>query len=128
MGKGRIQGDLLDRSLEFAVATTTVVGSMPDGTIGWTIGRQLLRASTSIGANLREADHALTDAEFINRCSIARKESSETQYWLELCQRTGILSETYVDPLRREADELMRILTTIVKRSQNRLNSDARAQ
>ncbi|MFQ5425039.1 MAG: four helix bundle protein [Phycisphaerae bacterium] len=91
---------------------------LPNNTKGWVVGKQLIRCGTSVGANIREADNALTDAEFSNKCSIARKEASETYYWLELCQRAGILSGDVLIETLREADEITRVLSTIVRRTQ----------
>jgi len=113
----RLQGDLKDRTFRFAEAILQVVDGLPSGTKGWVIGRQLVRAGTSVGANVREADQAFSNADFAYRCSIARKEASETQYWLELCNSTGVLAAEATAPLIREADELTRILASIVKRT-----------
>lgn len=119
MSGGRLQGDLADRTFQFSLEILAVVDALPEGTNGWVLGKQLLRSGTSVGANVREADHALSDAEFVQRCSIARKEASETQYWLQLCRDSNLLRPTQeLSQTIREADELMRILSTIVKRSQ----------
>ncbi|MFQ5490186.1 MAG: four helix bundle protein [Phycisphaerae bacterium] len=117
---GRIQGDLLERTFELAVAILRLARALPNNAQGWEVGRQLIRSGTSIGANVREADHALTRAEFAHKCSIARKEASETHYWLQLCQRTELLSGQHTVEAITEADELLRILSTVVKRTQER--------
>ena len=120
---GRIRGDLKERTFEFAVAIVNLVRLLPNDTRGWEVARQLFRSGTSIGANVREADNAFTDADFAYRCSVARKEAGETHYWLQLCERTGLLSG---DPLQQaitEADELARILSSIVRALQQRSES-----
>lgn len=68
----RIQGGLLVRTFEFAKMILTLVDELPHNTKGWEISRQVIRAGTSIGANVREADNALTDREFALKCSFAR--------------------------------------------------------
>jgi four helix bundle protein len=118
MSVGRFQGDLPQRTFEFAIAVIDLVDAIPEGTKGWVIGKQLARSGTSIGANICEADQALTEAEFAHRCSIARKESAETSYWLRLCKRTGLLSAQEVESCLQECAELSRILSTIVKKCQ----------
>jgi four helix bundle protein len=118
----RIRGDLRDRSVEFAVSVLSLVDGLPNTAKGWEIGRQMVRSGTAIGANLREADNALTDADFAHKCSIARKEASEIHYWLELCQRTAMLRGEPFDAAIREADELTRILSAIVKRTQEHMS------
>jgi four helix bundle protein len=119
---GRIQGDLKDRTFEFAVQVLALVDSLPHSAKGWVISRQLVRSGTAIGANVREADHAHTEADFAYKCSVARKEASETGYWLELCSRTAMLAPKRTQPLIAEAGELMCILASIVKRTQDRLS------
>jgi four helix bundle protein len=78
----------------------------------------LFRSGTSIGANLCEANEALSDAEFVHRCSIARKEASETRYWLRLCRDKELIRSPLLEPALGEADELVRILVAIITRTQ----------
>jgi len=119
---GRIQGDLLDRSFEFAVSIMSLVDELPDNNKGWVITRQIVRSGTSVGANIHEADHALTSADFAHKCSIARKEASEVCYWLKLCRRTNLLNGKRLESVINEADELIRILSSVVKNTQERMN------
>ena len=118
---GRFQGDLPDRTLEFGSAILDAVKLLPSNQSGWLVAKQLIRSGTSIGANIREADHALTDATFNSCCSIARREASETEYWLLLCRKQNLIDEPVLEPLMSEARELLRILTVIIKRSQAHL-------
>lgn len=82
-----------------------------------TLCRQIVRSGTSIGANLEEANAAQSRADFISKCHIALKEARETHYWLRLYQATGIVSETQLKELLKESNEIISILTTIVKKS-----------
>jgi four helix bundle protein len=118
---GRFQRDLPERTLEFGSAVLDAVNMLPPNSRGWIIAKQLGRSGTAIGANIREADHALTDAVFINSWSIARREASETEYWLLLCRKQSLLDESVLEQLLGEVRELLRILTVIVKRSQAHL-------
>ena len=79
--------------------------------------RQLVRSGTSVGANLEEANAAQSRADFISKCSIALKEARETNYWLRLFQSTGIVTEGKLKDLMRESNEIISILTVIVKNS-----------
>ena len=115
---GRLQGDLPDRTLQFGSAILDAVKMLPANPPGWLVAKQLARSGTSIGANIREADHALTDASFVSSCSIARREASETEYWLLLCRKQNLMAEPVLERLMTEARELLRILTVVVKRSQ----------
>ena len=78
----------------------------------YVIAKQLLRSGTSIGANIFEAQHAESKADFIHKMKIAIKEANETLYWLLLCER----SERYPkeSSLRDKVDELIRIISKII--------------
>jgi len=93
------------------------VDELPNNAKGWEVGRQPIRAATSIGANLSEADHALTDADFAYKASVARREAAETAFRLERIVGARTIHHKRVAELHREADELIRILTTLVKRT-----------
>jgi len=118
----RLQGDLKERTLSFAARVLEAVGTMPNEPRGWVVGKQLARSGTSIGANVWEADHAHTDTDFAYKISLARKESSETQYWLTLARRAHLLRAEVADPLSAEAEELMRILAAMVIKTQRNLD------
>ena len=120
----RIVGDLPDRTLDYAVAILDVATGFPNNPGGWVVGKQLVRSGTSIGANVREADYALTGSDFAYCCNVARKEAAETRYWLDLSERARLLPGGRVAPLRQEADELVRVLSSVVKKSTARLHRD----
>lgn len=84
---------------------------------GYELARQLLRSGTAIGANLEEADAGQSKADFIAKCSIALKEARETHYWLRLLCETELIVGDRISPLINEADEIIAILTTIIKKS-----------
>jgi len=78
--------------------------------------RQLLRAGTSIGANMQEAQAGHSRADFANKCSIACKEARETHYWLRLLAATDAAPQVQLADLMTECDELIAVLTAIVKK------------
>jgi four helix bundle protein len=115
----RFQGDLPQWTFRFAMSVLDLVERLPQGTLGWVSGKQLARSGTSVGANVREADGALTDAEFAYTCNVARKEAAETQYWLEICAHRGLSdNDEAVRSALQESQELQRILATIVRKLQ----------
>ncbi|MBW8038680.1 MAG: four helix bundle protein [Planctomycetes bacterium] len=87
---------------------------------GEVLGRQVLRSGTSIGANLEEASAGQSKADFIFKCNIALKEARETYYWLRLLMTTRIVPVSRLRQLANESNELVAILTTIVKKSRSR--------
>ena len=123
---GRITGDLKERTLQFGTAALTAVAELPNEARGWIIAKQLGRAGSSIGANVWEADAALTDSDFAHKISIARKEASETQYWLQLARRTELMPTDTCTTLMDEATELTKILGTIVRKTQEHIRGPTR--
>ena len=78
------------------------------------LSKQLLRSGTSIGANVREAIAGESKNDFIHKMSIASKEARETDYWLELIQKSNLV-KLDVSDLQKDAKEIIRIITSIVK-------------
>ena len=81
----------------------------------YTLSKQLLRAGTSIGANIAEAQQAQSRADFASKINIALKEAVETNYWLRLMNATGLLSEREYQSIITDCQELEKMLTAIVK-------------
>jgi len=82
-----------------------------------TLCRQLVRPGTSVGANLEEASAAQSRADFISKCHIALKEARESLYWLRLYRATNIVPESRLSDLIKESNEIVSILTVILKKS-----------
>ena len=81
------------------------------------LSRQVLRSGTSIGANVRESEHAQSKADFIHKLSISLKEANETEYWLDLLYETKYLSDLEFQNIKPKIIELLRLLTSIIKTS-----------
>ncbi len=115
MGKeGILPQDLTKRTKEFALRVVRLYVSLPKTTEAQILGRQVLRSGTSVGAHYREAKRAKSDADFINKLEGGLQELDETAYWLELLIESGIMAETRLKPLMKEADELIAIFVAIV--------------
>jgi four helix bundle protein len=110
--------DLRVRTKAFARRVIRLYCALPkNDTVAQVLGKQALRAGTSIGANYREAYRARSKAEFISKIGDCLKEADETLYWLELLLEENILPGRRLQPLLDETDELIAVLTTISKRS-----------
>jgi four helix bundle protein len=81
----------------------------------WVLSKQMLRSATSIGANIEEALAGQSRADFLSKMSIASKEARETNYWLRLLRDSKLLPERIAKELLMDSDELLRMLTSIVK-------------
>src|ERR1700744_2855432 len=108
--------DLRLRTKLFARRIIRLYCALPKGDAAAQIlGKQALRSGTSIGANYREAHRARSKAEFISKIGDCLKETDETLYWLELLLEEKFVSARLLQPLMKENDELIAILTTISK-------------
>lgn len=118
--KGDVKRDLPERTFEFAqrvVKLCQVLDEKPG--VSRTLGRQLIRSGTSIGANVEEGQAAQSRADFRSKYSIACKEARETHYWLRLLAATAILPQERLLELSDECNELIAILTSIIKKLKN---------
>jgi four helix bundle protein len=108
--------EISERAFEFAVRVIKLcqVSDEKPG-VSRTLANQLLRSGTSVGANLEESKGGQSRADFLSKVSISLKEARETHYWLRLLNAAAILSERQLAPLLDEANQIVAILTTIVK-------------
>ena len=108
--------DLRARTKMFARRIIRLYVALPkNDAAAQVLGKQALRAGTSVGANYREAHRARSKAEFISKIGDCLKEADETSYWLELLLEENFVAARRLQPLLKEADELLAILTTISK-------------
>ena len=108
---------LLSKSMDFAVRIVNLNKYLSQEKKEDTLSKQLLRSGTSIGANIREAVYAQSRRDFTSKMSIALKEASETEYWLELLNRTEYLTNGQYDSIKSDCSEVAKLLTAIVKTS-----------
>lgn len=102
----------------FAKMARNLVTSLKKTTATIEDGRQLIRASGSIGANYIEANESLSKKDFVMRIKICRKEAKESQYWLRLIDTEGNPEQDKDrEWLRQEATELMNIFGAIVQKT-----------
>jgi len=87
----------------------------------YVLSKQLMRSGTSVGAMIREAEHAESKADFIHKLSIAQKELNETLYWLDLMVATDYLNKKRHRELYTDAVEIMKLLTSIIRTTKSRM-------
>jgi len=107
--------ELKDRTFKFGIRIVRAVEALPRGDISRTLGGQLLRAGTSVGANYHAAAHAKSRADFIAKLGIVEEECDEASYWMEVIVALKLLKKTRLESLRREADELLAIVVASIK-------------
>ena len=111
--------DIRTRSLQYALRAIKLyqyLQKQKDGA-GWIIGKQYLRAATSIGANIEEAQAGESRGDFIHKLGIARKETRESLYWLNLLEKSRLISPSRIAPLTKETKELLSVITAIILRT-----------
>ncbi len=106
-----------DKSFDFAVRIVNLYKHLSQEKKEFVLSKQLLRSGTSIGANVEEAIGGISKADFRAKLSIAYKEARETVYWLRLLHTTEYLNDKEFESIFYDADELCRLLFTIIKSS-----------
>ena len=104
-----------DKSFRFAIRIVNLYRYLCRDQKEYILSKQVLRAGTSIGANVAEAQQAQSRADFVAKLSIALKETSETKYWLRLLKATGYLNGAESCSIYADCIELEKILVTILK-------------
>ena len=111
-----------DKSFAFAVRIVRLYQYLQESKKEFVLSKQLLKSGTSIGAMVRESEHAETKTDFKHKMAIAQKEANETIYWLELLKEAGYLTETEFDGIHENAVEVIKLITTIIKTAQTNLS------
>jgi four helix bundle protein len=110
--------EINERAFRFGGRTVELYRALRKaGGAAWQVAPQLLDAGTSIGANLEEATGGQSKADFIAKVCIALKEAREARYWLRLISVCGLLPADMVKADLQEANEIVAILTTIIRRA-----------
>lgn len=112
--------DITDRTFAFSTRIVRLVNALPRSIAGDVIARQVMRSGCSVGANVEEAQAASSRKEFSRRKEVAPSEAREVLYWLRIVSDCAMVSKARISNLISEADELLRINTTIAKRSRGR--------
>lgn len=109
------KAELKQRTKKFAIDIIRFIEELPHKHSLDILSRQLLRSSTSIGANYRSACRGKSTADFINKIIIVEEEADESVYWLELMEESGLVVSANLTQLKREANEFTAIFTAIGK-------------
>ena len=103
------------KSFAFAIRIVKFYNYLCEEKKEFVLSKQVLRSGTSIGANAREGRNAQSNADFVNKLSIALKEADETQYWLELMESSDLISDDEYESLHNDLSELVAMLTSSIK-------------
>ena len=128
------KAQVLDLSYDFSCRIIRLYKYLNEGKLGKAdrdiidaLGRQLVRSATSINANMNEAQHPQSDADFLSKASIALKEARESENWLSLLRDNGYLSVDQASSILYDCSRINKILITITSKVKNRLKEEPRS-
>ncbi len=107
------------KSFDFAVRVINLYKYLTEQKKEYVLSKQLLKAGTSIGANVAEGERGQSKADFNAKMNIALKEANETYYWLRLLHRTQYITEDEFHNIEKDIDEIISILVSICKKTNN---------
>jgi len=116
--------ELRNRTKQFALRIIKLAASLSANRVGHTLGRQILKSGTSIGANYREALRASSKRHFISTLEISLREADETLYWLELLGESEIVKPGRLAALTNECNQLVAILAATIRTAKRRSPSN----
>lgn len=111
-----------EKSFRFAVRVVRLYQYLCQEKKEFVLSKQLVRSGTSVGAMVREAEHAETKIDFKHKMVIAQKEINETLYWLELLKETEYLTAEQFESINKDAVEIIKLITSIIKSVKLTLN------
>lgn len=115
-------GDIMgDKCMNFAIRVVNLCHYLNEEKHEYRIADQLFRSGTSIGANLAEAQCAVSRNDFVAKIYISLKECNESLFWLDLLRRTNFLNEPQYSSIHSDCVELKRLLTSITKSTRNKM-------
>ena len=106
---------VLDKSFAFAVRIVKLTQYLQREKHEYILSKQVLRSGTSIGALIRESQHAESSKDFVHKLNISLKEANETEYWLLLLKEGDYISGKELESIQPEIEELKKLLISIIK-------------
>jgi four helix bundle protein len=107
--------EMKNRTKAYANRVVKLCSALPENWIARTLGKQLLRSGTSVGANYRAVCRAKSNLDFINKLRIVEEECDESLFWMELLVDNNLVKAGRLDELMKEADELLAIVVSSAK-------------
>jgi len=118
-----IDNNIYKLSKDFAIRVVKLYNYLIENKKEFVLSKQLLRAGTSIGANVVEGRNAQSRADFSNKMNVALKEASESEYWIDLLHDTDYLSDNEFESIYSDCKRIVAVLTKIVKATKSPVKS-----
>lgn len=112
---------LKNKSFDFAIRIVNLHKYLKKKHEEYIIAQQIMRSGTSVGASVREAEHAESLKDFTHKLNIALKEVNETEYWLDLLHATGYVTKRMHESITSDCIELLKLLTASIKTTRSKL-------
>ena len=110
------------RTKQIGLEVIKLIDELPNKPSAWAIAKQIIRSSTSVGANYRAACRAKSDPDFINKLKIVEEEADETHYWLEVLEESGLIGTERIAIVKKEVNEITAIVVASIKTMREKLN------
>ena len=117
---------LVDKSFQFAIRTVKLYKYLCEDKKEFILSKQLLRAGTSIGANINESQDAQSKNDFVSKLSISLKEGRESKYWLELLKETDYLTNKEAESILNDLEEVIKLLVSIIKTTKENIKNESK--
>ncbi len=115
------QNILKEKSFAFAVRVVNLHKYLRKQHGEYILSQQLIRSGTSIGATIREAEHAESLKDFIHKLSVGLKEANESKYWLDLLYAASLINKKMFDSINNDCEELLKLLIASIKTSKQKV-------
>lgn len=105
---------IVEKSFKFAIRIINLYKYLVDVKKEYVMSKQILRSGTSIGANINEAQSAVSKMDFVNKLGISAKEARETDYWLNLLNSTNYIDKKSFNSIHKDCFEILQIINSII--------------
>ena len=120
-----MQTEIKYRTKQIGLKVIQLIDGLPNKSSAWVIAKQIVRSSTSIGANYRAACRAKSVPDFINKLKIVEEETDETLYWLELLEESSLVQKASIIDLLKEINEILSIIVASINTAKNNQNKSS---
>ena len=117
-----MQEKIKKRTKQIGLEIIKLIDELPSKPLVWEISKQIIRSSTSVGANYRAACRAKSTPDFINKLKIVEEEADETMYWLEILEESELVNSDRVTIIKKEIDEILSIVVASLKTLREKVN------
>ena len=117
-----MQEQIKYRTKQIGLSVIKLIDELPNKPSAQAVAKQIVRSSTSIGANYRAACRAKSVPDFLNKLKIVEEETDETMYWLEILEESELIRIDRIFDIKKEVNEILSIIVASIKTTKNKIN------